>query len=189
MGYSPWGRRRVRPDLAANQQHQNIHNINPMALSTFKLLGSSHHHPPRPFHILQEKTLYSSNTSFSSLLAPQPVNSTFCLYKFDYLQGPCINGIIQYLSFGVWLTSQHSIFFFIIIFLIYWSIVDKNLPSNAGDLIRDAGLIPGLERSPGGGHGNLLQYSCLKNPMDRGAWRAMVHRVTKSRTRVKRLST
>ena len=67
--------------------------------------------------------------------------------------------------------------------------MDKNLPSNAGDLIRDAGLIPGLGRSPGGGHGNLLQYSCLKNPMDRGAWRATVHRVTKSRTRVKRLST
>ena len=45
----------------------------------------------------------------------------------------------------------------------------KNLPANAGD-IRDAGSIPGLGRSPGQGHGNPLQYSCLENPMDRGAW-------------------
>ena len=45
---------------------------------------------------------------------------------------------------------------------------------------RDLSLIPGLERSPGGGHGNPLQYSCLQNPMDRGAWQAMIHGVTKS---------
>ena len=63
-------------------------------------------------------------------------------------------------------------------------IVVKNLPSSARD-IRDKGLIPGLGRSPGGGHGNPLQYPCLKNPMDRGAWRATVHRVTKSRTQLK----
>ena len=55
----------------------------------------------------------------------------------------------------------------------------KNLPANEGD-IRDAGWIPGLGRSPGGGHGNPLQYSCLKNPLDRGAWRATVRRVTKN---------
>ena len=47
----------------------------------------------------------------------------------------------------------------------------KNLPANAGD-IRHAGSIPVSGRSPGGGHGNLLQYSCLENPMDRGAWPA-----------------
>ena len=50
----------------------------------------------------------------------------------------------------------------------------KNLPANAGD----PGSIPGLGRSPGGGHGNPLQYSCLQNPMDRGAWWATVQRVT-----------
>ena len=55
----------------------------------------------------------------------------------------------------------------------------KNLPANAGDL-RDMGLIPGLGRSPGGEHGNPPQYSYLENTMDRGAWRATVHGVTKS---------
>ena len=64
----------------------------------------------------------------------------------------------------------------------------KKLPANAGD-IKDAGLIPGLGRSPGGEHGNPLQYSCLKNHIDRGAWWATVHRVTKNQTRLKRLST
>ena len=57
----------------------------------------------------------------------------------------------------------------------------KNPPANLGDS-RDAGSIPGLGRSPGGGHGNPPQYSCLENPMDRGAWQAKVHGVTKSQT-------
>ena len=56
----------------------------------------------------------------------------------------------------------------------------KTIPANA----RDMALIPGLGRSPGGGNGNLLQCSCLENPMDRGAWRARVHRVTKNRTQL-----
>ena len=50
-------------------------------------------------------------------------------------------------------------------------LVVKNLSANAGDL-RNVGSNPGSGRSPGGGHGNPLQYSCLKNPMDRGAWQA-----------------
>ena len=57
----------------------------------------------------------------------------------------------------------------------------KNSSVNAGD-VRDMGSIPCLERSPGGGHGNPLQYSCLENPVDRGAWRATVHGVAKSWT-------
>ena len=60
----------------------------------------------------------------------------------------------------------------------------KNLPANAGD-IRDPGLIPGSRRSPGGRHGNPPQYSCLENPMDRGAWQATVHGIAKSQTRLK----
>ena len=57
----------------------------------------------------------------------------------------------------------------------------ENLPASAGD-ITDMGSIPGLERSPGGEHGNLLQYSCMENPMDRGVLWVPVHRVAKSRT-------
>ena len=57
----------------------------------------------------------------------------------------------------------------------------KNFPASAGD-IRDTGSIPGSGRSPGGGNGNALQYSCLGYPMDRGAWQAPVHGVTKNRT-------
>ena len=60
------------------------------------------------------------------------------------------------------------------------ALVVKNLPANAGD-IREAGWISGLGRSSGREHGNPLQYSCLENPMDRGAWQATVHRVAKSR--------
>ena len=59
----------------------------------------------------------------------------------------------------------------------------KNLPANAGDA-GDLGSISGLGRSPGGGNGNLLQYSCLENSMDRGAWWVNVHWVTKSWTRL-----
>ena len=62
--------------------------------------------------------------------------------------------------------------------------VVKNSLASTGDL-RDLGSILGLGRSPGGGHGNPLQYSCLENPMDRGAWRATVHGVTKSWTQLK----
>ena len=54
----------------------------------------------------------------------------------------------------------------------------KNLPASVGDNARDVGLIPGLGRFHEGGHGNPPQYSCLENPMDRGAWWAMAHRVT-----------
>ena len=63
------------------------------------------------------------------------------------------------------------------------ALVVKNPSANAGD-IRDMGSIPGLGRSPGEGHGNPLQDSCLENPMDKGAWRATVHGVTQSRTRL-----
>ena len=64
----------------------------------------------------------------------------------------------------------------------------KDSPANAGD-IGDMVSIPGSGRCLGGGHGNPLQYSRLENPMDRGDWRATVHGVAKSQTRLKRLST
>ena len=59
----------------------------------------------------------------------------------------------------------------------------KNLPAKAGN-ITDVGLIPGPGRFSGGGHGNPLQYSCLENSMDRGAWRATVYKVAESQTQL-----
>ena len=74
-----------------------------------------------------------------------------------------------------------------IVMYIHWGFagcsVGKNLPANAGDA-GDASWILGLGRSPGEGNGSPLQYSCLENPTDRGAWQAIVHRVTKSRTQL-----
>ena len=66
--------------------------------------------------------------------------------------------------------------------------VVKNLPADAED-VTDTGSVPGLGTYPGRGNGNPLQYPCLKEPMDRGVWWATVHRVTKSWTRLKQLST
>ena len=65
------------------------------------------------------------------------------------------------------------------------AVVVKNSPAHAGDT-RDVGLIPVLGRSPGGGHDNPLQYSCLENLMDSGAWWATVHRVAKSQIQLSR---
>ena len=75
-------------------------------------------------------------------------------------------------------------------FLKYWILLHldfpggsavKNLPASVGDT-GDTGSILGLGRFPGGGNGNPIQYSCLENPMDRGAWQATVHAVAKSQT-------
>ena len=68
------------------------------------------------------------------------------------------------------------------------STVVENPPANAGDT-KDAGSISGLGKSPGGGHGNPLQYSCLENPMAGGFWQATVHRVRQSRTRLSDVTT
>ena len=72
--------------------------------------------------------------------------------------------------------SYNHNFFLEYCYILTWAsqevLLVKNPPANIGD-IRNVDLIPGLGRSPGGGHGNSLQYSCLQNPMDRGAWWAM----------------
>ena len=67
-------------------------------------------------------------------------------------------------------------------------LVVKNPPTNAAD-VRDLGSIPGLGRSPGGGHGNSLQYSCLEIPMDRGACWGTVHGFAKNWTQLKQPNT
>ena len=64
------------------------------------------------------------------------------------------------------------------------ALVVKKPPANAGD-VRDVGLIPGWRRSPEGGQGNPLEYTCLENPMDRGACQATVHTVAKNCTQLK----
>ena len=66
--------------------------------------------------------------------------------------------------------------------------MEKNPPASTGD-VRNAGWITGLGRYPGAGHGNPLQYLCLENTMDRGAWWATVQRDAQSQTRLKQLST
>ena len=68
------------------------------------------------------------------------------------------------------------------------ALVVKSPPTNAGG-VQDASSIPESGRSPGGGHGNPLQYSCLENPMDRGAWWTTVHTVAKTQTWLQRLNT
>ena len=96
-----------------------------------------------------------------------------------------------------WISFIHtSVKMYMCVFFEHWceywasqvALVVENLPANAG-VVREAGFIPGSGRSPGGGHGNLLQYSCLENPMVRGAWWATIYRVVKSWTRLKQLST
>ena len=93
--------------------------------------------------------------------------------------------------YPAWALSDSRKLMFLTKFGGFWSFQggasDKNPSANAGDF-RDPCLIPGSGRSPGAGHGNPLQYPCLENPMDRGAWRATVHGVTKSWTWLKWLS-
>ena len=81
-------------------------------------------------------------------------------------------------------SSKHLIAFFFFDGVSQVVLVVKNPPPNAGD-VRDMGLIPGLGKSPGRGYGNPLQYFCLENPMDRGAWQATVHGVAKNQTGLK----
>ena len=103
------------------------------------------------------------------------------------------------LMWDYWALCIHYIFFHIILhYILYCTILyftlgfpgvtrEKNPPANAGD-IRDANSTPGLGRYPGGEYGNTRQYSCLHNPMLRGACWATVHRVSKSQTQLKQLS-
>ena len=96
-----------------------------------------------------------------------------CFHILAIVNSAAVNTACAFLTYG---------------FLRVCVLVVKNPPASAGD-IRDASLIPGLGRSPGEGNGIPLQYPCLGNPMDRGAWWAIKHRVTQSRTRLKQLST
>ena len=100
------------------------------------------------------------------LITTSPLSSnTFCFTSFSYLLfGPYSYLDSQSLHISSWKHQQKA----------PNSLVVKSPHANAGD-IRDSGLIPGSGRSPGGSHGDSLQYSCLENPMDRRAWWATVH--------------
>ena len=95
--------------------------------------------------------------------------------------------ILNFLSIFTWVIStlSHRRNIFIMSYRKQWAaqvaLVIKKPPASAGD-VRDVSLIPGSGRSPGGGNGNPLQYSCLENPMDRGAWWATAYRVAESWT-------
>ena len=111
-----------------------------------------------------------------------------CLWQMSLYQ-PCFYFMRQqHRGKNIQLGSQPSIYL-----LLHrcgglsWWLSNKESACDAG-AASDPGLIPGSGRSNGGGHGNPLQYSCLENPTDRGAWRALVHRVTKSWTWLKQLS-
>ena len=87
-----------------------------------------------------------------------------------------------------WLNNNYSSLLLLIILLLPWGLSSQEFACNAG-AAGDLDSIPGSGRSPGGGHGYPLQYSCLENPMNRGAWQAIVHRVAKSQTWLKQLNT
>ena len=131
-----------------------------------------------PFSVLfsilpQYKSLFSSY--FDLLILFFPNMTSTCLHLHFYSSFPtCLNALPLF-SHSLFPTQcpRPQV-----------ALAVKNLPFRAGDL-RDMGLIPESGRSLEEGNGNPLQYSCLENPMDRGAWLAMVQSVAKSRTRLK----
>ena len=112
------------------------------------------------------------------------------VYKINCLPYLSIHHLSMYLSTSIYLIIYLLPMYYLYIIYLHLSIVYlgfpggsviKNLPVNAEDA-GDTGSIPGSGRSPGGGSGNPLQCSCLANSMDRGAWRATIHGVSKSQT-------
>ena len=93
------------------------------------------------------------------------------LYLFNFKK-PFLSGSLNILSpVSLWVPGTVLSSVYVPLGASQVALVVKNLPANAGDA-KDAGVIPGWGRSPGGGNGNLVQDSCLGNPIDRGAWRA-----------------
>ena len=122
---------------------------------------------------------YSHNSIRLSSNLPETTQHHPMQISSDERPSPAARGVSNLsslLAFSYWWTDASQA-----------ALVAKNPPANAGDL-RDAGSIPGSGRSPGGGHGNPLQYSCLENPTDRGTWQVIAHSVAKSQTWPKQLS-
>ena len=107
-------------------------------------------------------------------------NNFYQYIKIPYTFKGIIVFVIHILSqFAIWL---------LILLMVYFGFPDSSVGKESTCNAGDSGLIPGLGRSPGEGKDHPLQYSCLENPMDRGAWQATVHGVTQSRTWLKWLS-
>ena len=101
------------------------------------------------------------------------------LYLFNFKK-PFLSGSLNILSpVSLWVPGTVLSSVYVPLGASQVALVVKNPPANSGD-VRDADSIPGLGRSPGGGNGNPLQYSCLGNPMDRGAWWATDHAVAEN---------
>ena len=113
---------------------------------------------------------------------PFAFQSTVWIYHSSYIHSP-FNGHRGCTQIGA-VMNKVAMY---VTWLSQAALVVKCLPANMGEC-KWHGSIPGSGRSPGGRRDNLLQYSCLENPMDREAWQAMVHRVAKSRIWLKRLS-
>ena len=174
--------------------HRGSKELKEIILTVKRWLGSSAH--------MEGFTLYSFNWGecqrkpFTPSCASQKKNTIFCSV-FGTLLGPYMNGKVfvvqgqkQAARFPLWhLGSQEvGLFWLRLCHIHIWvsdmALVVKNCSANAGQ-VRDVSFSPGLGRSQVGGHGNPLQYSCLENPMDRGALQAAVHRVSKSQTWLK----
>ena len=139
-----------------------------------------------PLKLIDSHYNHCQKLPWSSPEASWPQIGPKCLPRYlpysaltNHLVPPFQQGFSMSWDYKNWLLTRERAF--------QVALVVKNLPANAGD-IRDVGSIPGSGRSPGGGHGNPLQYFCLKNPVDRGTWWATIHRVTKSQRGLKRLS-
>ena len=119
-----------------------------------------------------------------SMLAVRFWQTAFCLGKFGDLVA--VLAMSKVFCAGIWFLWQENPL------QPGWisqvALMVKKPSANAGD-VRDLGSIPRWGRSPGGGHGNPHQYSCLENPMDRGGWWATVHGVAQNRIQLKRLNT
>ena len=105
------------------------------------------------------------------------------LYLFNFKK-PLLSGSLNILSpVSLWVPGTVLSWVYVSLGASQVVLVVENLPADAGDA-KDVGLIPGSGRSLGGGHGNPLEYSCLESPMDRAAYQAAVHKVTKSWTQM-----
>ena len=131
---------------------------------------------------------YNSLTCYWENFKPwQPL-----IFHFSRYCGNISGGLLSLNFYCIIFSTEMLSLLFALQYQLYWASQVaqglKNPPTNAGD-IRDASLIPGSGWSHEGRHGNPLRYSYLENPMDRGAWQAMVHRAVRSQTRLKWLST